>query len=193
MDLEKLIARCRAGDELAWEMLVRRFQNRVFGLAVHYLGNREDARDLAQEVFLRIYNRLESCTGADLFIPWMIRITRNACIDRIRRAQARPVAAPLPLEDYALPSGDPGPEELRRASSRNELLHSALGRLGPANREMILLKEIEGLTFEEIASLLEIPVGTVKSRSSRARVELARVLTGRRPAAVSAEGAGGAP
>ncbi len=180
MDLEKLLDSCRAGDELAWETLVRRFQGRVFGLAFHYLGNRDEARDLAQEVFLRIYRSLDSCTDSAAFVSWVVKIARNAAIDRLRRAKARPAVSPLPIEDMTdLRADGLDPAERWRLTSRKELLHAALQSLSAVSREIILLKEIQGLTCEEIASLLEIPVGTVKSRSSRARIELARAVVAR--------------
>jgi RNA polymerase sigma-70 factor (ECF subfamily) len=169
-----LIERCRQHDELAWEALVRRFQARVFGAALHYLRDAEEARDAAQEVFIRVYRGLGSFEG-DAFLPWLLRLARNSCIDRIRRRKARPPAADLPIEEgVELSDGAPGPEQCAFSDSRRRLVHRALGRMSERSREIILLKEIQGLNFDEIAQLLDVPVGTVKSRSSRARVELAR-------------------
>ena len=99
MDLAGLLERCRRGDELAWELLVRQFQGRIYGVAYHYVGNSEDARDLAQEIFVRIYQKLGQLPDADAFLPWSIRITRNACIDHLRRRKARPPAHDVPAEE----------------------------------------------------------------------------------------------
>jgi len=88
-DLLVLVERCRQGDDLAWEQLVRRCQGRVYALAYHYLGRFEDARDVAQEVFVRVYQQLDSCHGYG-FMAWLLRIARNHCIDQIRRWKARP-------------------------------------------------------------------------------------------------------
>ena len=157
MELPQLLDLVRRGDELAWEAFVRRFQSRVFGLAYHYTAQAEDARDLAQEVFIRIYQNLALVPGEAGCLPWIIRITRNACIDHLRRRKARPPLWDLPADElFDLRSTDRNPEE--------------------ANREIILLKEIQGLGLEEISAILEVPVGTVKSRSHRARLELAQKL-----------------
>ena len=174
MDLDLLLDRCRARDELAWEALVRQFQSRVYGIACHYLGSAEDARDLAQDVFIRIYNNLNSCPNAQVFLPWVIRITRNASVDHIRRAKVRPPASDIPAEvAHSLAAQGVNPEEQCALNSRRKLIHRALQQLSALNREVILLKEIQGLALEQIASLLEVPLGTIKSRSNRARLELA--------------------
>ena len=83
-----MLERCRRGDELAWEALVRAHQSRIYGLTFHYLGSSEEARDLTQDVFVRIYKGLDSCTEAAHFVPWTIRITRNACIDHPGKSSA---------------------------------------------------------------------------------------------------------
>ncbi len=177
MEIPELLDGCRRGDELAWEALVRRFQSRVYGVAIYYLGNAEEARDLAQEVFVRLYRRLDACTNDETFVSWLIQITRNAAIDRLRRIKARPQGIGTPVEEmWDIPSPEPGPEEHLLASRRRDLVHRALAKLSRINREMILLKEIQGLSLESIAKLLGLPIGTVKSRSNRARIELAREI-----------------
>lgn len=182
MDLSALIERCRQGDDLAWEALVRRFQGRVYGLALLYLGDAEEARDLAQDVFVKIYRRFDSCTNEGTFIPWMLQITRNAAIDRLRRMRVRPTSHAISLDEAGhLHSTGPDPEEDLRRTRRRALIHSALEKLSRINREIVILKEIQGLTLDRIAAILGLPVGTVKSRSHRARIELAReviALTG---------------
>ena len=174
-DVPALVERCRQGDDLAWEQLVRSYQGRVYGLAYHYLGGVEQARDLTQEVFVRIYQQLGTYKG-DGFTAWLLRITRNLCIDQIRRRKARPPAEDLLSEDneWAMPDTAPDPEQSWLSDGKKRLVYDALRRLTGPNREMILLKEIQGLQLKEIAEMLGLPIGTVKSRSSRARVELAR-------------------
>jgi RNA polymerase sigma-70 factor (ECF subfamily) len=175
MDLAALLTKCKAGDALAWEALVRQFQPRIYGISCHYLGNPEDARDLAQEIFVRIFRGLESCANADMFLPWVIRIARNACIDHLRRKKARPQVRDVPLDAISeMPDRGASPEQQWAQNSRRHLIHSALKELTGLNREIILLKEIQGLQLGEIASLLQVPLGTIKSRSNRARIELAR-------------------
>jgi len=174
MDLAMLLERCKAGDELAWEALVRQFQARVFGIAFHYTGNSEDARDLAQEIFIRIYRHLDLCGDEGMFVPWMIRISRNACIDHLRRKKARPAPADVAVDEMVhLQAPGLNPEEHSMAEARRQVIHLAFRKLTALNREVILLREILGLPLEEIASMLKIPLGTVKSRINRARIELA--------------------
>jgi RNA polymerase sigma-70 factor (ECF subfamily) len=177
MELSALLERCRAGNELAWEALVRQFQARIYGVAYHYVGNAEDARDLAQEAFIRLYLNLALCPDESGFLPWIIRITRNASIDHLRRKKARPPAHDLAAEEMLnLRSPGRDPEELYAADARKRLIRRALSELTELNREMILLKDIQGLALEEIAAMLKVPLGTVKSRSNRARIELAQKL-----------------
>ena len=110
-EVAQLVERCRAGDGLAWEALVRRYHGRVFGVAWHYLRDREEAGDMTQDVFIKIYERLGDFDAADRFLPWLIRITRNACIDRLRRIKARPPASDLRVEDGPqIEAGGPSPE-----------------------------------------------------------------------------------
>jgi RNA polymerase sigma-70 factor, ECF subfamily len=173
-DLDHLLTQCRAGNELAWESLVRGFQARVYSICWHFLGNSEEARDAAQEVFIKIYRNLDHCLDAAMFLPWLIRLSRNHSIDLLRRRGVRPQADGLSSEELQMrPSSDPNPEESFMAESRRNLIHRALRQLTGLNREIVILKDIQGLAFEQIASLLKVPLGTVKSRSNRARLELA--------------------
>ena len=184
MDLTSLLPHVRQGDPLAWEAFVRQFQGRIYGLAYHYTGHAEDARDLAQDVFVRVYQNLHLLPEDEGCLTWLLRITRNACIDHLRRRKARPPLWDLPAEDlFDLRSSDPGPLEQEVAESRKAAVLRGLQGLTDLNREILLLKEIHGLSVEAIARMLDVPVGTVKSRSHRARLELAGRL-----AAVGMEG-----
>jgi RNA polymerase sigma-70 factor (ECF subfamily) len=178
MDLKLTLDRCREGDPLAWEALVREYQSRVYGIAYHYTGRAEDARDVAQDIFVRVFQNLGDCAGAEMFLPWMIRISRNACIDYLRRRKARRHGREVALDDIAsLPDQGGTPADHWFADTRKRLVYRALKELTSLNREIILLKEIQGLQLGEIASMLRIPLGTVKSRCNRARIELARKVT----------------
>jgi RNA polymerase sigma-70 factor (ECF subfamily) len=177
MESAELLQRCREGDELAWEMLVRTYQGRIYAIAMTYTGNAEEARDVAQDIFVRIWRRLDSCREPDRFVSWMIQIARNACVDHLRRRRARPPAQDIPadeLESLAAPGPDPQEQWLQDA--RKSLLLRALQTLSKINREIILLKDMQGLALDEIASMLDLPLGTVKSRTNRARIELARAV-----------------
>ncbi len=178
MNQAELLQRCQRGDELAWEVLVRQHQGRICSIAFGYVGEHDEAMDLAQEIFVRVYNNLETCHEPEKFPAWLARIARNAGIDHLRRRKARPPRQDIPAEDMvALASGGPTPEEEMIRTSRQTLVHTALQKLSEINREIIVLKDIQGLPLEEISGLLDLPLGTVKSRSSRARLELARAIT----------------
>ncbi len=178
VDQTELLKRCQMGDELAWEVLVRKHQGRICAIAYGYVGEQNEALDLSQDIFVRIYERLDTCSDAEKFISWMIRIARNACIDHLRRRKARPPRQDIPAEDMVnLSSGGPTPEDHLISSTRQRLVHKALQMLSEINREIIVLKDIQGLPLEEISGMLDLPLGTVKSRSSRARIELAKAVT----------------
>jgi RNA polymerase sigma-70 factor (ECF subfamily) len=183
VDLNNLLALCRDGDQLAWEALVRAFQGRVYGIAFHYLGDPEDARDTAQEIFVRIYQNLTREISEQHFVPWVIRMARNVCIDHLRKRKARPPSHDLEAETMSdLADQRQNPEEQWIAGSRKRIAARAMQKLNCLNREIILLKDILGLSLDEISALLKVPVGTVKSRCNRARIELAeKVLALRNP------------
>lgn len=175
VDLREILDRCRRGDGLAWEALVTRFQGRVYGLAFHYMRSREEARDVAQEIFVRLYEKLGTFHDHETFIPWMLRVGRNVCIDHLRRARSRGSDSGVPIDETPEPADSrQTPEDAAAGEEDRRLVRRALEKLNEPYREMILLKDIQGLRMEEIASMLEVPLGTVKSRSSRARIELAR-------------------
>ena len=179
MDPKDLLQRCQSGDELAWEVLVRQHQGRVCSIAYGYVGDQDEARDLAQEIFVRVYQNLDSCEDADRFQYWLTRICRNACIDHLRRRKARPPRQDIPAEEMtSLRDHRTNPEDDWVRASRKKMVYQAMQMLSEINREIIMLKDIQDLPLDEIADLLELPLGTVKSRSSRARLELAQVITG---------------
>jgi len=174
VDVPALVSRCRAGDELAWEALVRRYQGRVYSVTLHYLRHGEEARDAAQEVFVRVYEKLETFHGDAGFLPWLLRLARNVSIDRLRRRAARPPVDDLVVEEgVELTSAGPDPEEQVGLRARRRLVWRAVAGMTDQHRELILLHEIQGLKLEQIAEMLGLPLGTVKSRSNRARIELA--------------------
>ena len=176
-EIDKVLARCLQGDDAAWELIVRRYQGRVFAVAYHYLRDREEARDTAQDIFVKVYRQLASLREGDAFLPWLLRLARNSCIDRLRRLKVRTPPSEVPVEKVPHIAADlPDPEEVSMMGARRGLVYRALGLLSATHREMILLKEIQELKLAEIAQLLALPLGTVKSRSNRARVELAKAV-----------------
>ena len=156
---------------------MRRYQSRICAIAYGYVGNADEARDLAQDIFLRVYRKLDSCPEPERFRPWLIRVARNICLDHLRRLKARPPRQDIPAEEmYSLRDPGPSPEDLWEADARKRLVYKAMQGLSKVNCEIILLKDMQGLSLEEISRILDIPLGTVKSRSNRARLELAKAV-----------------
>lgn len=174
-ELDSILTRCREGDALAWEALVRRFEARIYGFALHYVHDREEAKDLAQEIFVKMYQGLGGMRDARTYLPWMLRLARNCCIDRIRSRNARIHELAGAAAGEAVCT-EASPEETLIAGARRALLYRALDKLTGANREIVVLKDIEQLPLAAIATRLGLPLGTVKSRSNRARVELAKAV-----------------
>jgi RNA polymerase sigma-70 factor (ECF subfamily) len=176
-DYSDLVVRCRQGDDLAWESLVRRLEGRVYAIAFHYLRDREEARDTAQDIFVKVYQKLHTVREDKPFVAWLMRLARNACIDRLRRLDVRTPAHSVPLEDAPdLKVALPTPEEACLQSARDRLVYRALGTLSERNREIIVLKDIQERKLVEIAEMMSAPLGTIKSRWNRARVELAKAI-----------------
>jgi RNA polymerase sigma-70 factor (ECF subfamily) len=174
-----LIARCRAGDEPAWEVFVRRFQGRVFGLACTYVTNRDDASDLAQDIFVRLFETRGRWPDDPQFLPWMFQLARNRAVDFLRRRQARRASGAVAI-DEAPPIVDPAdsPEARAIGESRRSRLRDALRHVSAAARDVLVLRHVRGLSIEETAAVLGLPIGTVKSRANRGRAELAERLLG---------------
>jgi RNA polymerase sigma-70 factor (ECF subfamily) len=146
----------------------------VYGIARYYLRDREDARDVAQEAFVRIYRNLETFDGGGNFTAWVLRISRNCAIDRLRQMRARPQNDVSQGDEYIAGVPAPALGLDTAAGEQHQLVYRALELMSATNREMILLKEIHGLKQQEIAEMLSLPLGTVKARTNRARHELAR-------------------
>jgi RNA polymerase sigma-70 factor, ECF subfamily len=175
----QLVERCLRGQEAAWEDLVKLHTRRVYAICYRFTNSDPEAQDLTQEVFLRVFKSLKSFrVGEGLFVVWLGRLTRNLLIDHYRRA--RMDRATESLEEVA------AVEESAAAMARTEgmlagreaaeLLQAALQKLSPDLREAVILRDLEELEYREIAEVLNIPEGTVKSRLNRGRAELARIL-----------------
>ena len=173
--VRNLLKKCKLGAHQAWEELVRKYQGRVFGMAFQYLGNHEDASEITQDVFLKVYQQIKQFEG-DHFLAWILFITRNMAIDRLRWKKIRHATTQITQEEPDFVDPNPTPEQAMVTRSKQSLLYKALKKLTPEKREMVMMKEIQGLKFSEIASMLGLPVGTVKSRSNQARMELAKAV-----------------
>jgi RNA polymerase sigma-70 factor (ECF subfamily) len=176
----QLVERCLKGDDAAWEDLVKVHTRRVYAICYRFTGNDHEAQDLTQDVFLRIFRTLGSFrSGEGSFAVWLTRLTRNLLIDHYRRTrverQSESLEDQLPTleEKTAMSARTDGMLAGREAS---ELLSAALQKLSPELRETVILRDLEELEYREIAKILNVPEGTVKSRLNRGRAELARVL-----------------
>ena len=186
-----LVERCLSGDANAWEDLVRTHTRRVYGLCYRFTGRDSEAQDLTQDVFLRVYRALGSFRATEgCFTTWLTRLTRNLLIDHYRRTRNQRVTDSI--EDQ-LPRVEQGfvsthsahqarPDTALAGREASEMLQGALGRLSPELRETIILRDLQDMEYREIADVLEIPEGTVKSRLNRGRAELARILKKHREA-----------
>jgi RNA polymerase sigma-70 factor (ECF subfamily) len=176
-----LLQRCRRGEEAAWRELVSRHTRRVFNLAYRFVGRVDEAEDLTQEIFVKVYQslgRYRADEGA--FTTWLTTVARNQAIDHYRRRREerlRRTDDPEMLD--AVASGEEGPLRALEREERVRLVHRGLRALPPDLREPIVLCDLQGLPYEEAASVLGIPLGTVKSRINRGRLELAKRLLGR--------------
>ncbi len=175
-----LVERCLKGDESAWEDLVRTHTRRVYSVCFRFTGNDHEAQDLTQDVFLRIFRTLKSFrSGEGSFQVWLMRVTRNLLIDNYRRQKQErstdSIEDQLPVleEKAAISARTDGMVAGREAG---EILQTALEKLSPELRETLILRDLEELEYREIAQVLGVPEGTVKSRLNRGRTELARVL-----------------
>jgi RNA polymerase sigma-70 factor (ECF subfamily) len=167
---EELAARAQAGDRQAFALLVRRHQERVFRFVLRMLGNRDEAMDLTQDSFLKAWNALPGWRPEARFATWLLQIARNATLDLLRRRR-RVEFVPLDPGETASDPHDPAPSPEQRLADRQRigLLERALAALPPEQREILLLRELEGMNYAEIAATLGINEGTVKSRLARGR------------------------
>ena len=182
-----LVARCNAGDETACAELVSAHQRMVYALALNLLGDRDEALDLSQEVFLRVFRTLSSFRGQSALRTWIYRIAVNQAKNRIRWWHRRHRNSQVSLDDHLLNYGDLEskqdilPDRLLASKETAAKIWQALARLPFEQRTALILREVDGLRYEEIAFTLDVAVGTVKSRLTRARQALRADLLGIRP------------
>src|SRR5262245_58426106 len=181
LDERALIERCRAGDVAAFEPLVEKYRQRVWRLAHQVLRDREEAWDCAQEAFVRAYSSLSSFRGQSAFYTWLFRITVNVATDRHRSRGARARALgnePIPEEEWERTAIDTerGPDESAAQAEQRERIRAALDSLPLKARTIIMLSDVEGLSYKEIAEVLNCPIGTVMSRLHNARKRLRSLL-----------------
>ena len=173
-DENLLIQRFKAGDLSIFEIILKKYQDRIYNLCRYLLGNPQDAEDAAQDVFLKAYRKLRNFKPESSLYTWLYRIAVNTCLDHKRKFR------PEPFKDQSLaenvPSSEPSPEQRYQSKEIGQAIQSALDQLPKQSRAVIVLREVEGLSYEEMAEVLNTSVGTVKSRISRTREELRRIL-----------------
>ncbi len=176
----QIVERCLRGEEAAWEDLVKVHTRRVYSICYRFTGSDAHAQDLTQDVFMRVFRSLKSFrTGEGSFMVWLGRLTRNLLIDHYRRSKLEratdSIEEQLPmLEERTAAIGRT--DGMLAGREASEGLQSALSRLSPELRETVILRDLQELEYKEIAQVLNVPEGTVKSRLNRGRAELARVL-----------------
>ncbi|HBL26645.1 MAG TPA: hypothetical protein DD490_07410 [Acidobacteria bacterium] len=174
-----LARRAAAGQPEAWDELIEQYGRRLYNLAFHFAGSAMEAEDLTQEIFLRLYQNLHRYTGEAPLAAWALRLSRNLCIDHYRRSRREPRSAVLPDEILAqMPASDDVQGEAER---RQEIqaVYDALAELAEESAEVVLLRDLQGWTMEEISAYLGVPLGTIKSRLHRARLGVAERLAPR--------------
>jgi RNA polymerase sigma-70 factor (ECF subfamily) len=174
-DSKELLARLRAGDRRAFEELVRAQQHRVYGLALRMLGNAAEAQDVAQEVFIRAHRGLAEFRGDARLSTWLYTIASRLCLNRLAKSE-RQVIHPGDEALGRIADARPGPDEALERDELDEALRLAIAELPEERRVVVLLRDVEGLAYEEIAEILALPVGTVRSRLHRARLDLKEQL-----------------
>jgi RNA polymerase sigma-70 factor (ECF subfamily) len=177
-DIESLIQRCLRGDQAAWERIVRLHWRKVFNVAYKFVGKHDEAEDLAQDIFLKIFKSLDTFDRRANFQTWLISVSRNLCIDHYRsvRKERETIDRDVDASDLAPAAADAGPIAALEQRDRVSLLREALAALPDTLRTAVVMRDIQELSYQDIAGRLRLPEGTVKSRINRGRTELARQI-----------------
>ena len=174
--IDTIIQRCLRGDQAAWDVIVRRHWRKVFNVAYKFVGRHDEAEDLTQEIFLKLFRSLNTFDSRANFQTWLVSVSRNLCIDHYRRVRKERESVDRAVDPSELSpvAPEPGPMAALEQRDRVSLLREALGALPALLRTAVLMRDIEGVSYQEIARRLRVPEGTVKSRINRGRTELAR-------------------
>jgi len=177
-EIEAVIQRCLQGDELAWESIVQQYRRKVFNVAYKFVGRHEEAEDLTQDIFIKIFKSLGTFDRRANFQTWLISVSRNLCIDHYRsvRQERQAIDRQIDPNELSPVAREPGPIAAIEQQDRVLLLREALAALPESLRKAVLMRDIQELTYQEIADKLHLPEGTVKSRINRGRTELARQI-----------------
>ena len=177
-NIDARIRRCLKGDQLAWEAIVRQYRRKVFNVAYKFVGKHDEAEDLTQDIFLKIFKSLDTFDRRANFQTWLISVSRNLCIDHYRsvRKERETIDRDVDANELTPASHEPGPVAALEQRDRVTLLRQALSELPETLRTAVMMRDIRELSYQEIADRLRLPEGTVKSRINRGRTELARQI-----------------
>jgi RNA polymerase sigma-70 factor (ECF subfamily) len=177
-EIEALIQRCLQGDELAWNAIVQQYRRKIFNVAYKFVGRHEEAEDLTQEIFLKVFKSLDTFDRRANFQTWLISVSRNLCIDHYRkvRQERQTIDRRMDARELSPVSPEPDAVSALEQQDRVALLREALAALPESLRTAVLMRDIQELSYQEIADRLQLPEGTVKSRINRGRAELARQI-----------------
>jgi len=177
-EIDPLIERCLKGDQRAWDDIVRLYWRKVFNVAYKFVGRQDEAEDLTQDIFLKLFKSLKTFDRRANFSTWLISVSRNLCIDHYRsmRREHDVVTHDVDVVSLARPSALDSPQAALEQRDRVALLRAALDKLAPSLRTAVMLRDIQELSYQEIAEKLGVPEGTVKSRINRGRTELSRQI-----------------
>src|SRR5919106_2223013 len=175
---DSLIEQCLSGDQAAWEVIVKQNWRKVFNVAYKFVGKHEEAEDLTQDIFIKIFKALGTFDRRANFQTWIVSISRNLCIDHYRsvRKERQTIAREVDTGDLQPASTDRGPYQAAEHQDLRVLLRLALQKLPTTLRTAVVLRDLQELSYQEIADKLGLPEGTVKSRINRGRIELAHQL-----------------
>jgi RNA polymerase sigma-70 factor (ECF subfamily) len=175
VDIDTLIKRCLSGDQPAWEQIVRQYRRKVFNVAYKFVGRHDEAEDLTQDIFLKVFKSLNTFDRRANFQTWLISVSRNLCIDHYRsvRKERETIDRAVDASELSPISREPGPIAAIEQNDRVVLLRGALAALPDTLRAAVVMRDIQELSYQEIADRLDLPEGTVKSRINRGRAELA--------------------
>jgi RNA polymerase sigma-70 factor (ECF subfamily) len=175
---DEIIERCLNGDQGAWESIVRLYRRKVFNVAYKFVGSHDQAEDLTQDIFLKLFKSLDTFDRRANFQTWLISVSRNLCIDHYRsvRKERETINRDVDPADHPPVSTDTRADVQLEQRDRVRLLRLALDKLAPTLRTAVMLRDIQELSYQEIATKLRLPEGTVKSRINRGRTELARQI-----------------
>ena len=178
MSIDLTIQRAAEGDQAAWDTIVRTYRRKVFNVAYRFVGTYEEAEDLTQEIFLKVFKSLDTFDRRANFQTWLISVSRNLCIDHYRkvRQERQTIDRRVDASELSPVSHEPGPVSALEQQDRVVLLREALSALPESLRTAVLMRDIQELSYQEIAERLRLPEGTVKSRINRGRMELARQI-----------------